>query len=183
MEVIRGAMDKSHDSFGGSKEDAPDPEGIIVANPTYSSRMGAAIDPWRRTISQISMGSFLEPELSSCKVTIEAGETMGPFYDRHRTYHISVSSHDGGGVRRYKDFEWLRYMLVHKYPFRIIPQIPYKRLSLVASEQFLVSRRRGLEEFLFLVVNHPILQKDQLVVQFLSAVTIDAHSISCNNLG
>lgn len=37
------------------------------------------------------------------------------------------------------------------------------------SETFLASRRRGLEEFLFLIVNHPVIQKDEFVVEFLSS--------------
>jgi hypothetical protein len=43
------------------------------------------VDPWRRTVSQLSLGSALEPEMNT-------GDVTGPFYDRHRVYLVSVPS-------------------------------------------------------------------------------------------
>lgn len=171
LEVMREALEHRKDNVDilQEGEKAPNHDQILVANAGYTSTENS-FDPWKRTVSQMSMSSMMEPDMSSCRVQVAAGQdTAGPFYDRHRTYLVSISSQEGSRlVRRYKDFEWLRQTLVHKYPFRIIPQIPPKKLSLTSSEQFLVSRRRGLEEFLFLIVNHPVLQKDPLLVDFLS---------------
>lgn len=37
------------------------------------------------------------------------------------------------------------------------------------TDEFIATRRRGLEEFMILVLNHPILQKDPLIAEFLTA--------------
>jgi hypothetical protein len=50
------------------------------------------VDPWRRTVSQLSLGSALEPEMNSCRIEIITGDVTGPFYDRHRVYLVSVPS-------------------------------------------------------------------------------------------
>lgn len=86
-------------------------------------------------------------------------------------------------VRRYKDFEWLYEILTRKYPFRAVPLIPKKTINrrarqevvlsfavVAASADFMASRRRGLEEFLFLIMNHPVISEEVVVGEFLSAV-------------
>ena len=50
------------------------------------------VDPWRRTVSQLSLGTALEPEVSSCRIEVITGDVVGPFYDRHRVYLVSVPS-------------------------------------------------------------------------------------------
>ena len=132
LEVIREALEHRKDNAEilQKDEEAPNHDQILVANAGYTSTENS-FDPWKRTVSQMSMSSMMEPDMSSCRVQVAAGQdTAGPFYDRHRTYLVSISSQEGSRlVRRYKDFEWLRQTLVHKYPFRIIPQIPPKKLS------------------------------------------------------
>lgn len=59
-------------------------------------------------------------------------------------------------------------MLLLKYPFRVIPPIPPKAWF-NGSETFVASRRRSLEEFIYLICNHPVLQGDQSVQEFLSS--------------
>ncbi|BFZ64343.1 Sorting nexin mvp1 [Saitoella coloradoensis] len=76
-------------------------------------------------------------------------------------------------TRRYSDFTWLLSTLTRRYPFRLIPLMPPKRLAvnghyLSADAAFLERRRRGLKRFLEGVVGHPILGKDVLVGVFLS---------------
>lgn len=189
LELVQVELEHSDENTDGTGHDSEGPsEGeILVANAGFTSAE-TSFDPWKRTVSQMSMSSMLEPDMSSCRVEVqEGGEMEGPFYDRHRTYSISISSQKGSRVvRRYKDFVWLRHALLQKYPFRTIPAVPPKKLTctqhlrddqyhpflVTASERFLASRRRGLEEFLFLIVNHPVLQKDTLVVHFLSAVPL-----------
>lgn len=150
--------------------------GVILANGSHFLGVGAssestALDPWRRTISQLSMTSILEPEVT-CRVDVEMGPLEGNIFDRHRTYQVTVSSQMERVTRRYRDFDWLHGALVHKYPFRVIPQLPGKGGLTdhwgVSSTEFMASRRRGLEEFLFLLLNHPVLQKEPLLIEFLS---------------
>lgn len=162
-----------HPLQGNSAATVP---GVILANGSHFLGAGAssestALDPWRRTISQLSMTSILEPEIT-CRVEVEMGPLEGSIFDRHRTYQVTVSSQMERVTRRYRDFDWLHGTLVHKYPFRVIPHLPGKGSLTdhwgVSSAEFMASRRRGLEEFLFLLLNHPVLQKEPLLIEFLS---------------
>lgn len=134
LEVIREtAKDQSGSSLAlNHQSEMPGNPGVLLANSFASAE--SALDPWKRTVSQISMGSIREPEANSCRVEVVPGETEGPFYDRHRTYYVSLSSDVAAKViRRYKDFQWLRNALVTKYPFRIVPRLPEKRIGSVSN--------------------------------------------------
>lgn len=165
LELMRATEEEGKEKV--VQHEAIEPEGIMKANASFTSG-DSALDPWKRTVSQLSMSTILENDVSVIRVELVTFEKVGPFYDRHRTYLVSTTLQNGTVTRRYKDFAWLQNALVHKFPFRVVPPVPLKSLSR-ESEKFLASRRRGLEEFLFLVVNHPVLQKDALVVEFLSA--------------
>ena len=96
--------------------------------------------------------------------------------------------------RRYKDFEALYELLVSKYPYRLVPRLPPKKLNnckrnlytltsvfsihtrltilvmiVAVSAAFIEQRRRALKRFLLLVVRHPILARDDITKIFLSA--------------
>lgn len=78
-------------------------------------------------------------------------------------------------VRRYSDFVWLNEILVKRYPFRIVPILPPKRLTipvagrhLSSDEGFMERRRRGLQRYLRALIAHPILGRDELVQIFLT---------------
>ncbi|CAI4047907.1 hypothetical protein SKDZ_13G1360 [Saccharomyces kudriavzevii ZP591] len=75
-------------------------------------------------------------------------------------------------VRRYSDFLWLREVLLKRYPFRMIPELPPKRIGSQNADQiFLKKRRIGLSRFINLVMKHPKLSKDDLVLTFLTVRT------------
>ena len=175
MELIRASLETGEELADNSnnKELSSHHGRIILANVNeFSSVESAAVfDPWKRTVSHLSMTSIMGPE-TTCHVEVSSGDVAGSLLDRHQTYLVSVSSQLEKVVRRYRDFYWLHQVLILKYPFRIIPQIPAKgSLAILGgkSQEFMASRRRGLEEFMFLVLNHPILQKESLVIEFISA--------------
>ncbi len=98
------------------------PNGILHVNSAANMASSAAstsstiMDPWKRTISQLSMASILEPELT-CRVEIQVGPIEGGLLDRHRTFQISLNAavHQqqqqkeqqtpGTIFRRYRDFD------------------------------------------------------------------------------
>ncbi len=189
MELIRATMeDESSLSF--NKDDAPG--GVLVANAEYAAtsndEASSCNNPWKRTVSQLSMpiaplrgGAFSSDHGHglahgraahvTAHVTVATGSLGGPFYDRHIVYTVRVEAiNDGEVSRRFSDFCWLHDMLLHKYPFRSVPSLPKKALNLMTttSVEFLSSRRRALEEFLFLIMNHPILCGDAIVVEFVT---------------
>lgn len=76
-------------------------------------------------------------------------------------------------IRRYSDFTWLKEILAQKYPFRLLPELPPKKFTVGASSKqtdsvFYQKRRRGLQRFLYQIVRHPILFKDNLVASFFT---------------
>ncbi|CAY70308.1 Protein required for sorting proteins to the vacuole [Komagataella phaffii GS115] len=76
-------------------------------------------------------------------------------------------------IRRYSDFSWLLEILLKKYPFRMIPDLPPKKFSIGATSSsndslFLQKRRRGLQRFLNQIIHHPVLIKEPLVIMFLT---------------
>ncbi|GMG20194.1 unnamed protein product [Ambrosiozyma monospora] len=73
-------------------------------------------------------------------------------------------------IRRYSDFAWLLEVLLKKYPFRLIPELPPKKFAIASTNDplFLQKRRRGLQRFLYQLAKHPILSKESMVIMFLT---------------
>ena len=66
-------------------------------------------------------------------------------------------------TRRYSDFAWLHGCLERRYPFRLLPALPPKRMAIngahaFADDGFLERRRRGLQRYLTYLANHHILK-------------------------
>ncbi|SCU91190.1 LAFA_0F02344g1_1 [Lachancea sp. 'fantastica'] len=79
---------------------------------------------------------------------------------------------DKSVVRRYSDFVWLQEVLLKKYPFRMIPDLPPKKIgSHNADPIFLIKRLNGLSRFINLLVKHPVLKTDDLLLTFLTVPT------------
>lgn len=90
-----------------------------------------------------------------------------------RKYKIQTSKRPGESVnRRYNDFAWLLDVLHKRYPFRLLPNLPPKRIS--PDGNFLEHRRRTLQRLLTFVVNHPVLKSDGALGVFLSEHNFEA---------
>ncbi|KAF7717576.1 Uncharacterized protein PECH_006616 [Penicillium ucsense] len=104
-------------------------------------------------------------------------EKEGMFMFQHRNYEIKSARRGSTVVRRYSDFVWLLDCLQKRYPFRQLPLLPPKRVSVngthlsADSNSFLEKRRRGLIRFTNSLVRHPILGQEQLVIMFLTVPT------------
>ncbi|KAH8996138.1 hypothetical protein EDB86DRAFT_2850984 [Lactarius hatsudake] len=99
------------------------------------------------------------------KVSIQFGGQQGFVLNRYMVYAITTER--GGTVqRRYSEFAFLWDCLVRRYPFRLLPQLPPKRIG--PDESFLEQRRKGLERFLRVVMNHPVIKEDALLGSFLA---------------
>jgi sorting nexin-8 len=106
-------------------------------------------------------------------------EKEGMFMFQHRNYEVASTRRNSKVIRRYSDFVWLLDCLHKRYPFRQLPLLPPKRVSIngnhIASDSaFLEKRRRGLVRFANALVRHPVLREEQLVVMFLTVPTVDA---------
>ncbi|KAK2748165.1 Sorting nexin mvp1 [Myotisia sp. PD_48] len=104
-------------------------------------------------------------------------EKEGLFLFQHRNYEVKSSRRATSVIRRYSDFVWLVDCLQKRFPFRQIPLLPPKRVSVngthlaADSNSFLDKRRRGLVRFANALVSHPVLSQEQLVVMFFTVPT------------
>ncbi|KAF9149780.1 Sorting nexin mvp1 [Linnemannia schmuckeri] len=96
-----------------------------------------------------------------------APEKEGIFLFRHTNYIVESKARQTTVIRRYSDFWWLLDILAKRFPYRILPNLPPKRLG-VADEVFLERRLRGLTRFMNALMRHPVLKNDPLVISFLT---------------
>ncbi|KAH9809806.1 hypothetical protein DFH28DRAFT_988057 [Melampsora americana] len=92
-------------------------------------------------------------------------------------YNVYSVDHEKKGTsvpRRYSDFVWLHECLLKRYPFRLVPGLPPKRIAISGHHlatgdetAFIERRRRGLQRFLTYLVNHPVLSNDNVLSTFL----------------
>ncbi|GAA6027359.1 hypothetical protein JCM8097_002625 [Rhodosporidiobolus ruineniae] len=91
---------------------------------------------------------------------------------QHNVWTILLTDKGTSVERRYSDFVWLLDSLTRRYPFRLLPALPPKRLHVsghyvATDELFLERRRRGLERALTALVHHPVIRHDGLLNVFL----------------
>jgi sorting nexin-8 len=145
-------------SISGPSRGAGDVNGAIGSSGGAPSTISGGLgkDWWKR-LEQIS-------------VTI-LPEKQGFILNRYTLYQIHT---DRGPpvLRRYSEFDFLWDCLVRRYPFRLLPSLPPKRLG--GDDAFLEQRRKGLSRFLNFVVNHPILKTDGLLSVFLTEPNFEA---------
>ncbi len=167
------------------------------AKSTYQS-MNTLVDPFDGHIAQ-SSASFGTPtfeggfdtqsradqmpyQVTSSRTTgngitvARMPEMAGSLAAKYWTYQLSnPRPRNTKVVRRYSDFDWLLKCLHKKYPFRRLPLLPPKHpasLQQFMSSSNLEQRRRGLARFANALDRHPVLSKEQLVVQFLTVPTV-----------
>ncbi|KAL7935842.1 hypothetical protein V8C35DRAFT_298371 [Trichoderma chlorosporum] len=108
-------------------------------------------------------------------VTLMPGKE-GIFMFQHHNYEVTSQRRGSKVVRRYSDFVWLLDCLHKRYPFRMLPLLPPKRVAVNGNHlsndgAFIEKRRRGLGRFLNAIVRHPVLNQEQLVIMFLTVPT------------
>ncbi|KAI8978075.1 hypothetical protein BDB01DRAFT_800697 [Pilobolus umbonatus] len=89
------------------------------------------------------------------------------FLFKHVNYEVESEKLGTKVLRRFSDFWWLWDVLMKRYPYRLIPNLPPKKVG-GRNDMFEERRRRGLSRFINAVVRHPILGKDDIVCMFLS---------------
>ncbi|KAI8973923.1 hypothetical protein BDB01DRAFT_808137 [Pilobolus umbonatus] len=101
----------------------------------------------------------------------EVAVTVAPeregFIFKHVNYIVTNEKRSSIVLRRYSDFCWLLEVLLRRYPFRALPNLPPKKLG-GRDAAFLEKRRKGLSRFINAVIRHPILRQDEIVSRFLT---------------
>lgn len=93
---------------------------------------------------------------------------------KHVVYEVSSQRYQSCVERRYNDFVALFDVLLQRFPYRAVPQLPPKRA--MADSQFIEERRRALKRFLTLVARHPVLASDKAVSIFLTSSGTDVQA-------
>ncbi|XP_043567747.1 sorting nexin-8-like [Chiloscyllium plagiosum] len=85
---------------------------------------------------------------------------------KHVEYELSSQRFKSSVYRRYNDFVVFHEVLLQRFPYRMVPALPPKRM-LRADREFIESRRRALKRFINLVARHPFFSEDELLNIFL----------------
>ncbi|XP_074647619.1 sorting nexin-8-like [Tubulanus polymorphus] len=86
---------------------------------------------------------------------------------KHVEYEITSQKCRATVLRRYNDFVSLHEMLLLRYPYRMIPRLPPKKM-MGADRYFIEDRRKSLRRFLNAVVRHPVIGQDKVIKYFLT---------------
>ncbi|XP_049853020.1 sorting nexin-8-like isoform X4 [Schistocerca gregaria] len=86
---------------------------------------------------------------------------------KHVEYQVTSKRFGSLVRRRYNDFVALHELLLNRFPYRLIPKLPPKKM-VGADSHFIEERRKSLRRWLTLVARHPIVNKDPLVNFFLT---------------
>lgn len=149
--------------------------------PTYNSE-----NPWNGTIPGVT-GPPQTPYAGGASVVAGSGlpdgwwrnestvqvnllGLQGFILNRYTVYEV-VSDRGTPVSRRYSEFAFLWDCIVRRYPFRLLPALPPKRIG--PDEHFIELRRRGLARFLNYVTNHPIIRDDGVLAAFLTEGSFD----------
>jgi len=146
-------------------------------NPFGTGPLGSTTAP-NRTIGG---GRTVSPVEETVTVTLMP-EKEGIFLFQHHNYEITCAKRGSKVIRRYSDFVWLLECLHKRYPFRVLPLLPPKRIAVNGNHfsndgAFIEKRRRGLARFLNALVRHPVLSQEQLVVMFLTVPTVSGRAL------
>ncbi|KAJ5356899.1 hypothetical protein N7517_011508 [Penicillium concentricum] len=154
-------------SFGGTVPPELGGFGPALDEPTN-------ITPRRRSLG---LGRPTNPQVEESVTVTLLPEKEGLFMFQHRNYEVKSARRGSTVIRRYSDFVWLLDCLQKRFPFRQLPLLPPKRVSVngthlsADSSSFLEKRRHGLVRFTNALVRHPVLGQEQLVIMFLTVPT------------
>ncbi|BGP02664.1 Sorting nexin Mvp1 [Rhodotorula toruloides ATCC 204091] len=104
------------------------------------------------------------------------GDMEGSLFAKHHVWLVIQPERGTSVERRYSDFVYLLDALTKRYPFRLLPSLPPKRIQLqgrylAADDLFLERRRKGLERALTALTSHPVIKHDGLLATFLNEQT------------
>ncbi|XP_043945492.1 sorting nexin-8 isoform X1 [Protopterus annectens] len=104
-------------------------------------------------------------EMDTVKVEL-IPEKKGLFL-KHVEYEVSSQRLKSSVYRRFSDFVVFHEVLLQRFPYRMVPALPPKKV-LGADREFIESRRRALKRFVNLVARHPFFMDDTVVKIFLT---------------
>ncbi|XP_036913830.1 sorting nexin-8 isoform X2 [Sturnira hondurensis] len=128
------------------------------------------LDPRRMQMPQgnpLLLAHTLQELLARDSVQVELIPEKKGLFLKHVEYEVSSQRFKSSVYRRYNDFVVFHELLLQKFPYRMVPALPPKRM-LGADRQFIEARRRALKRFTNLVARHPPFSEDVVLKLFLS---------------
>uniref|UniRef100_A0A2K5D265 PX domain-containing protein n=1 Tax=Aotus nancymaae TaxID=37293 RepID=A0A2K5D265_AOTNA len=136
---------------------AVEPQAIVQRAPASSRMQMPQGNP-------LLLSHSLQELLARDTVQVELIPEKKGLFLKHVEYEVSSQV---TGKSRYNDFVVFQEMLLHKFPYRMVPALPPKRM-LGADREFIEARRRALKRFVNLVARHPLFSEDVVLKLFLS---------------
>ncbi|KAL5019326.1 hypothetical protein ScPMuIL_005048 [Solemya velum] len=93
---------------------------------------------------------------------------------KHVEYEVTSQKYRSTVLRRYNDFLSLHELLLNRYPYRLVPRLPPKKM-MGANREFIEHRRKCLKRFINLVSRHPQMHGDNLLKFFLTFTGSETH--------
>ncbi|XP_029649490.1 sorting nexin-8 [Octopus sinensis] len=94
---------------------------------------------------------------------------------KHVEYEITSQKFHSTVLRRYNDFLVINEMLMMRFPYRMIPRLPPKKM-MGANREFIEHRRKSLRRYLNIIGRHPRMHNDKLFECFLTFVGSDVQT-------
>lgn len=85
---------------------------------------------------------------------------------KYSEYSLTSKKFSSNVTRRYNDFSAFNDLLISRFPYRMVPRLPPKKI--VSDSHFLEVRRRALQRWLTLICRHPTISGDPIVSFFLT---------------
>ncbi|XP_060029144.1 sorting nexin-8 isoform X2 [Erinaceus europaeus] len=143
-----------------AEEEAGPPTADLLVPPALSRMQTPPGNP-------LLQGHSLQELVARDSVRVELIPEKKGLFLKHVEYEVSSQRFKSTVYRRYNDFVAFHETLLHKFPYRMVPALPPKRM-LGADREFIEARRRALTRFINLVARHPRFCEDALLKLFLS---------------
>ncbi|CAO3654710.1 unnamed protein product [Mucor hiemalis] len=158
--------DQSDGNYTTMKEagtDSTSSNSNTVVNQNHESEFDPA-SPSQIQLDQEALNEWIK---NSDHISVSRTMVKEGFLFKHINYEVESENLKSKVLRRFSDFFWLWEILLKRYPFRTLPNLPPKKLG-GRDDIFEERRRKGLVRFINGVAWHPVLGKDSVVVAFLS---------------
>ncbi|XP_057343440.1 sorting nexin-8 isoform X3 [Manis pentadactyla] len=140
--------------------DLPLPQVSEQRDPEPTQMQGPQGDP-------LLLSCSLQELLARDTVQVELIPEKKGLFLKHVEYEVSSQRFRSSVYRRYNDFVVFQEVMLQKFPYRMVPALPPKRM-LGADRKFIEARRRALRRFINLVARHPRFSEDVALRLFLS---------------
>lgn len=152
----------------------------------------AKIDTSRLEVKPQNLNDAYAVPANFLEIDITNAQTHGVGKNRYTDYEVRMKtnlpvfkSKESSVRRRYRDFEWLRNELERDSKIVVPPlpgkalkkQLPFRGDDGIFEDEFIESRRQGLEAFINKVAGHPLAQNERCLHIFLQEAIIDKNYV------